>query len=183
MIRAIFCLVTLAAMFMLAAPLRASHGCAGTHGCGCHVQCPECHHFCKLTVDKEKVAHHCWEVECKPVCVPRVHFPWECGCPPKCAKVIYVNVLKKEEYECEQCRYTWTPELAECRSGCATECSSTSCDVLPYPAEEPQPAPEPARSTTSQRLNWFDSAKTQAVRTAKALPVRFQRAVENRETH
>ena len=114
MFRSLFCLLTLAATITFVAPGQAGHGCDGADGCGCHVQCPSCHHYCKLSVDKEKVKNYCWEVECKPVCVPRVHFPWECGCPPKCAKVIHVNVLKKKEYECEECKYTWTPEPEEC---------------------------------------------------------------------
>ncbi len=137
----------LAAALMLApvALLQAGgHGGAGD-GC-CEVQCPQCRHICKFTVDTDKEAKHCYKSECKPVCIPRVVFPWQkkscstcsscsgagcdscaggccnsggpCGCATGCekpdcttcnngARIRYVNVLKKYEYECEVCKYKW----------------------------------------------------------------------------
>jgi hypothetical protein len=208
MFRSIFCLLTVAGLLALANPARADHGCCnGAAGCGCHVQCPQCHHYCKLSVDKEKVENYCWEVECKPVCVPRVHFPWECGCPPKCARVIHVNVLKKHTYECEKCAYSWSPEPAECCGngcgaggccdgacnggcaggsdvGCATAPAETAAPVeaQPEPAGSARSAPEPAPPLTGQRPTWFDSAKVKAVQTTTALPVRFIRAAKGMTT-
>jgi hypothetical protein len=203
MIRSVVCLLTVAAMLAVVVPVQAGHGCQGAQGCGCHVQCPECQHYCKLSIDKEKVEKYCWEVECKPICIPRVHFPWECGCPPKCAKVKHVNVLKKKTYECEKCQYTWSPEPEECCAGgagcCDGECDGTcggtcdgGCDVgytegveVTAPTEaQPEVAPEPAPPLTGQRPTWFDSAKAKAKagQARAALPVRFLRAAKSRGT-
>ncbi len=204
MIRSLFHLLTLAAMITFVAQTQAGHhGCAGADGCGCHVQCPSCHHYCKLSVDKEKVENYCWEVECKPVCVPRVHFPWECGCPPKCAKVIHVNVLKKKTYECEKCSYSWSPEPAECcAGGCGAGCCDGACgggcnvgcdvgcatsvevvapmEAQPQPADEAEAAPEPGPPLTGQRPSWFESARKKQSGESAALPVRFLRAAKSR---
>jgi hypothetical protein len=98
-----------------------------------------------------------------------------------------VNVLKKKEYECEECAYSWTPEPAEC-CGNGAGCCDPGCDVgcaapgeaageaeaQPAPADEPPAAPEPA-AATGQRTNWFDSAKSSVSKTT-TLPVRFLRA-------
>ena len=172
MIRAVTCLLALALVVSVGSSLHA--------GLGCHVTCPACHHVCKLNVEKEKVTHECWEVECKPLCIPRVHFPWECGCPPKCAKLIHVNVLKSVEYECERCSYSWTPEPAECRpcgagmGPCEGHCGGVVAPgdpgvvqpqppaaVAPAPPVEPLSAPEPQAGPPqkSQRFNLFDSVK------------------------
>ena len=77
---------------------------------------------------------HCWEVECKEVCIPAVRFPWECWgakdktqcvddgfclsrwLPIKCGKVKTVRVLKKVEYKCPKCEYE---HRIECRVPCA----------------------------------------------------------------
>ena len=189
MFRTFICLFMVAAALSWTPQLQAGHGCAGSDGCGCHVECPQCHHYCKLSVDKEKVKNYCWEVECKPICVPRVHFPWECGCPPKCAKVIHVNVLKKKEYECEACKYTWTPVPEECPtcgsqagccdSGCAAcdmGCGAADDVVVPMDSQ-PKPAPEPP--LTGQRPTWFQSAAG-ASKAKAALPARFLRAAKQR---
>ncbi|MHB0955469.1 MAG: hypothetical protein ACYC0X_03730 [Pirellulaceae bacterium] len=78
------------------------------------VCCPNCHHVCQFSWEKEKVTKHCWRTECKPICIPTITFPWQDGCAPKCARVKYVNVLKKHEYECERCKYKFTPVCTEC---------------------------------------------------------------------
>lgn len=51
--------------------------------CG-QITCPHCHHVCKLEVEKEKVKKYCWNVECKPICIPKITFPWQSCCEPKC---------------------------------------------------------------------------------------------------
>ncbi len=178
----------------LPAPAPAAE-CGGAAGCHCHVQCPQCQAYCKVSVEKEKVKHYCWEVECETICIPRVHFPWECACPPKCARVKTVRVLKKEEYECEECKYKWTPVTTGCgcgqggthTTGCAaTRGSSAACDLPltspeaapPVPSQAPseEVAPEP-QPLTGRRPTWFDSAAKQLGHKVNGvLPVRFQSA-------
>jgi hypothetical protein len=171
--------------------------CQGAAGCGCHVECPRCHYYCKLEVEKEKEKNYCWDVECEPVCIPRVQFPWECGCPPKCAKVRQVRVLKKVEYECERCTYTWTPVECGCENGCSAGCH-TGCATAPQAMptdEQPVPpvaepveasvqdrvAPEPETSR-GQRFTWFQSARSRTSESV-ALPVRLLRAARERQDH
>jgi hypothetical protein len=94
--------------------------------------CPQC----QLEVDKSKIKEYCYDVQCKTICIPRITFPWQKGCengcdapcsccpiPPNGAKIKTVRVLKKFEYECEKCKYKWTPE---CVSGSNGDCG---CDV------------------------------------------------------
>lgn len=93
-------------------------GCkGGCSGCKAHagepIQCPNCASFCKVEVETVKEKKTCWEVECKPICIPKVTLPWQKCCTPKCAKMKYVRVLKKEEYECEHCQYKFTPVCDE----------------------------------------------------------------------
>jgi hypothetical protein len=93
------------------------------------VRCPSCDHVCKLSVEKTQQKKHCWEVECQPICIPRVTFPWQKCCrTPKCAKLKYVRSLKKVEYECSVCKYEWTAEPVTCRGACGNG-SSCDCDV------------------------------------------------------
>jgi hypothetical protein len=99
----------------------------------CHVKCPRCDNICHVTVGLEKVKRHCYDVECKTICIPRITFPWQIACGTRCdtccdspgmccpepansAKLRTVRVLKKFEYECERCKYTWSPTCGEC--GC-----------------------------------------------------------------
>jgi hypothetical protein len=109
----------------------------------CQISCPRCH-CCVPKVEIEKMKQHCWEVKCEPICIPQVKFPWErkpcaapCGeiyCPPaKCAKTRHVHVLQLVEYECEVCKYTWTPL---CQPPC--ECASPTTAV-PQPPTSPPP--------------------------------------------
>ena len=103
--------------------------------CGCEVQCPCCDHVCTLTCESSKEGKHCWEVECKPICVPCIRFPWDKCCKPKCAKIKYVKVLVKREYECEQCKYKWTPVC----QGCCGDC----CSAPPQAVEPGYKGPPP----------------------------------------
>ncbi len=99
--------------------------------CGCQAKCPQCDHICQLNVETEKVKHSCWNVECVPICIPRVTFPWQKCCEPKCAKLKYVRVLKKHEWECEHCKYSWSAVCGGCTDGgCAAgdgSCGNGSC--------------------------------------------------------
>lgn len=71
--------------------------------------CPDCgHKTCCPTPVTIKEKKHCFEVECKDVCIPAVKGPFAPCCePPPCGRVRTVNVLKKVEYECERCGYKW----------------------------------------------------------------------------
>jgi hypothetical protein len=109
------------------------------------IECPECHHVCKFSVEKEKEKHHCWKIKIEPVCIPRVKFPWESCCkPPKCAKMKYVRKLEKHEYECEVCKYKWTPECAACGAG---GCCGAGAGCSALPAEILDAADVPAVDT------------------------------------
>lgn len=96
----------------------------------CHdhaIHCPNCH--CELSLEKVKEKKYCWDVECQAICIPKIKFPWESCCgPPKCAKLKYVHVLKKIEYECEHCQYKWAPVCHECGDsvGGCTHCAAAS---------------------------------------------------------
>jgi len=98
-----------------------------------------CCPHCLLTIDKKKIKKHCYDVQCKKICIPRISFPWQKGCengcdlpcsccptPPNGAKTRTVRVLKKFEYECERCQYKWTPVCASCGNGdCG--CNAQGC--------------------------------------------------------
>ncbi len=110
----------------------------------CEVTCPHCHYSCKFSVDIEEDAHHCYGVECKPICIPRVVWPWQrkkcclndgepcdactgdgcllhskplyCSCVNNGACIRKVLVLKKYEFECKKCKYSWeaVPRCSPC---------------------------------------------------------------------
>jgi hypothetical protein len=112
----------------------------------CEIRCPRCK-CCVSEVEIVKIKKPCWEVECEPVCIPRVTFPWElkdsgkgCGwfcCPPaKCGKVRMVHVLKPQEYECQECQYKFTPVCCE-RDACSAGVGPASPDAAPLPPAPP----------------------------------------------
>jgi hypothetical protein len=78
--------------------------------------CPECQsHTCCPTPETTTVKKHCWAVECKKVCIPAIKHPCApCDEPPACGRVRTVKVLKRVEYECQECGYKWNIV-----SGCA----------------------------------------------------------------
>jgi hypothetical protein len=95
----------------------------GDHGKGGHrrVFCPHCGEACYPTVTKGKETKHCWNIDTKTICIPKVRFPWETRCcdkgcgkdgclPPKCGRTKEVRVLIKHEYECTVCKYSWDPD-------------------------------------------------------------------------
>lgn len=81
--------------------------------------CPRCHVVCVPSREIEQQKHTAFDVECKWICVPKIRFPWESCCEPKCAWVRKAKTLKKVEYECPHCKYTWTAvcECPSCQSG------------------------------------------------------------------
>ena len=130
---------------------------AGGCQCGsstCGHRCPACpkcsHKICTVSVEKTKEEHHCFNVECKEICVPKITLPcWtdaipffkckdkscECGdkCPtkeccdaPRCGYVKVVKVLKKHEYECDSCGYKWKIE-EPCNACPSGACSTGAC--------------------------------------------------------
>ena len=111
--------------------------------CGCPIKCPRCDHVCKLTVEKDNETHHCWEVEWKPICIPRVKFPWEPCCKTKCAKLKYVRTLKKVEYKCPTCKYTWNAVPKCCCGDCAGSDKGSSKSHDPQDVDDLKiPTPE-----------------------------------------
>lgn len=80
----------------------------------CTAACPCCQHVCRLSIQDERETRYCWEVERKPTCIPPVRLPWQKCCTPKCARLRYVRVLKKVEYECPVCKHHWSPETTSC---------------------------------------------------------------------
>lgn len=101
---------------------KAGHAGMPSHCCR-FVKCPQCCHDCVFSAEKAKETKSCYDVECKPICIPKVTFPWQKGCcccdkdgdKDGCcavhngAKKRSVRVLKKYEYECPHCKYQWTP--------------------------------------------------------------------------
>lgn len=87
--------------------------------------CPQCDcKVCVPTPETIKEKKHCWEVECKDICIPHFKWPWESCCtPPKCGKVKTVKVLKKVEYECEKCGYKWNVMSTGCGCGECNNCT------------------------------------------------------------
>ena len=84
------------------------HSCRAGKRKKCCRKCPRCNaDVCHLKGEKVKVKKTCFEVDQKIVCIPRVTFPWQ-RCGPTCSKTRTVKVLSKKEYECKECKYTWS---------------------------------------------------------------------------
>ena len=95
--------------------------CWATAGESAHSMfCPHCHEACYPTVTKGTETRHCWQIQTKAICIPRVSFPWQLhhagkgheGCPEpaRCGRVKHVSVLVRLEFECPKCQYNWTAE-------------------------------------------------------------------------
>jgi hypothetical protein len=100
-------LVVAALLLQLGVALASAKGGHGCPLCGCAVCRPV------ETIVKEK--KHCWEVECKTICIPAIRWPWTDCCQPPCGKAKTVKVLKKVEYECARCGYEWELQAVECQ--------------------------------------------------------------------
>ena len=75
----IFAIIVATLLSAAPAPILAGDG-PGMAGRNCDVHCPRCQGTCELSVSKEEVKKHCWDVECKTICIPRITFPWQkCG--------------------------------------------------------------------------------------------------------
>ncbi|HUG66313.1 MAG TPA: hypothetical protein VMM76_01100 [Pirellulaceae bacterium] len=112
--------------------------------------CPHCGDACYPTVTKGTETKHCWNVETKAICIPKVRFPWEKSCcdkgcgkdgcvPPKCGRTKYVDILLKHEYECSTCKYSWDVDSYKHDSGQSAKKSlrGYSADDQPVAAEPP----------------------------------------------
>jgi hypothetical protein len=111
--------------------------CQGGKNCGCHVQCPSCRSYCELKIEPGKEKKSCWEVECKPICIPQITFPWQKCSEPKCAKVKYIHVLKKHEYECDVCKHKWEAVCDKCGEGTGKSAPPTASRDESTPAMPP----------------------------------------------
>lgn len=122
----------------------ADSGCASQGAC-CNEPtcCPNCHATCVFEAKMVKVDKSCYEVECKPICVPRVRFPWQKCCEPVCADIKYVKVLKVKKYECEECEYSWKVDEQPCSCG-GCESMGIPASAIPTPAVEEPAAAEGA---------------------------------------
>lgn len=143
--------------------------------------CPKC----KCSVSKEAVKKHCYGVECKTICIPRITFPWQTvcrhvgdavcdggceeGCDGSCtscpsplngAKLKTVRILKKFEYTCERCKYRWTPTRSRCDDA-DRDCTATPDSV------GPQRVP-PVPSTTKSAAQTKEPGSSPSVRTSEA---------------
>ncbi|MAR10684.1 MAG: hypothetical protein CL681_11995 [Blastopirellula sp.] len=138
------------------------HASKNTSHCSSCNHCPRCKTRCRAEVTTEDVKKHCFEVECKTICIPKVTFPWQlhklhgkncckdgavCPPPAKCAKTRTVRVLVKYEYTCPKCKYTWTP-YRNCSQG---NCSGRSDTATQVEADTtPVIAPPPPVPSESQ---------------------------------
>lgn len=123
--------------------------------------CPSCSYKCKFEAKQGEVEKHCFNVEEKVICIPKVVFPWQKSCCDPCANngacIKKVKVLKKKAYTCPACKYSWTPEKTGCNNGCcdtgcdtgiimeAGEVAPSASDLVPVPVEEVPEAPKSAR--------------------------------------
>lgn len=112
--------------------------------------CPQCGcKVCTVEPTKTKEKKHCFNVECKEICIPGIRLPWQCcDAPPNCGKVRTVKVLVKKEYECEKCGWKWSVKTVgtSCGNGC-TNCNGDCANAVPAsPETAPQPVPTPEKA-------------------------------------
>ena len=136
--------------------------------CDCPVGSPDSCPKWNLEIKKEAVKKHFYRVECKTICIPRVTCPWEkppqkvcdgscdsgdCQCPVPCkgARTRKVKVLRKYEYECEKCKYKWTPTCLTC------DCTSPSGQPDSTAGEKFAPPVPTITDRAARLLNVFDA--------------------------
>jgi hypothetical protein len=131
----------------------------------CQTYCPRCNVVCVPSQEIEKEKKTAFDVSCKWICVPKIHFPWEPCCKPKCAWVRKVKVLEKIEYECPKCKYKWTA-VCNCPSCPTGRCPHSYGSPQQTPAIDPPPPPvdvegkqasfdEPSRPLLPPYLRFF----------------------------
>lgn len=113
--------------------------------CGNSNYCSQGCKSCRLYVETLKVKKHCYNIECKEICIPPVRFPWQKCCELKCGKIKTVRVLKKHDYTCDKCGYKW---VVECNCGA---CTSGNCVTAPQPPVHSANAQPPLAPATSIR--------------------------------
>ena len=136
--------------------------------CDCPGGAPDCCPKCNLEIKKEAVKKHFYRVECKTICIPRVTCPWEkpsqksctgscdsgdCQCPVPCkgARIRKVKVMRKYEYECEKCKYKWTPTCL------TSDCTSPSGQPDSTAGEKFAPPVPTITDRAARLLNVFDA--------------------------
>ena len=136
--------------------------------CDCPSGAPDCCPKCNLEIKKEAVKKHFYRVECKTICIPRVTCPWEkppqkvcngscdsgdCQCPVPCkgARTRKVKVMRKFEYECEKCKYKWTPTCL------TSDCTSPSGQPDSTAGEKFAPPVPTITDRAARLLNVFDA--------------------------
>ena len=147
-------MLTLASLLMAVSKpaFAGDHKNAGTCAQRCGILCPHCGEPCMATVTKGKETKHCWEVEAKTICIPKVRFPWELcgkgcgkGCggkdcgnstclPPKCGRTKCVRVLVKHEYECTVCKYSFDIDKGDKGSKKYRGAPAASAPEIPAPS-------------------------------------------------
>ncbi len=100
----------------------------------CRCGCPQCGEPCVPKVEQVQEKKHCWKVECETICIPAIRLPWAwCEEPLKCGRTKTVRKLKKVEYECPSCKYTWSAQSAcDCAGEKPGPATSTSATVPRY---------------------------------------------------
>lgn len=125
-------------------------------------KCPRCRTTCcELKVEQGEKEKHCWNVECKTICIPRVVFPWQKSCcDPSVNNGAWtrkVRVLKKHTYTCPTCEYSWSPvDRGCCGVGCCHP-GCVACDGLPIEmgisTPEPVAVPVPPSAVDSSGVD------------------------------
>lgn len=153
----------------LAATIAGTPAFAGDHGHNGHGKggqrafCPHCGDACYPTVTKGKETKHCWNVETKAICIPKVRFPWEKSCcdkgcgkdgcvPPKCGRTKYVDILLKHEYECSTCKYSWDVDSYKHDGGQRDKAAVYGEPTNADPTTPEQPPAEASLPNSSRRV-------------------------------
>ncbi len=127
------------------------------------IHCPRCHEPCFPTVTKAKETKQCWEVETKTICIPKVRFPWESRCcdkgcgndgcvAPKGGRTKCVNVLRKHEYECSTCKYSWDADSHKYQNGQGDKTPVYGEPTAAAPTVSVPPSNEASLPTSTRRV-------------------------------
>lgn len=168
-----------------------SHTASAQHRSGCAVQsdctarptcCPSCSARCIFEAKPITVEKSCYEVDCEPICVPKVRFPWQKCCEPMCAEIKWVNVLKTRTYECEDCEYSWKVEWdgngcsCEDHAAPAPKADQARAQVRPVP-QRTIPAMPQVRPVQFRVIDEGQSTRHSSKSGLPVTPVRIERPV------